>query len=114
MDEHGQETTLRSELGIEVGLHQALASQRKGTLSMCHACSGVTTKRWGSSQPQRVQTHPKNSTRGGGEKPGCQPLLLTVGSGSRAEVRMLHIPTAVLCLQDLRNWTRQLKRNPVV
>lgn len=112
MDEHGQGTALRSVRGIEVELHQALASQRKGTLSMCHTCSGATTKWWGS--PQRVQTHPKNSTRGGGEKPGCQPLLLTVGSGSRAEVRMLHIPTAVLCLQDLRNWTRQLKRNPVV
>jgi len=41
-------------------------------------------------------------------------LRLTVGLGFRAGVRMLHIPTAALCLQDLRNWTRQLKRNPVV
>lgn len=37
MDEYGQGTALRSVRGIEVGLHQALASQRKGTLSMCHA-----------------------------------------------------------------------------
>lgn len=56
--------------------------------------------------------HAPRATAGGGWKPGC--LCLTVESGLRAEVRMLQILTAAVCLQDLRNRTKQLKRNPVV
>lgn len=45
-------------------------------------------------------------------KPSC--LCLPTAPGLRAEVGMLQIPTAAVCLQDLRNQTKQLKRNPVV
>ena len=63
---------------------------------------------------KECESAPRPTARGGGGgKPSWQLLCLTIGSGFRAEVRMLLIPTAVVCLQDLRNWTKQLKRNPV-
>lgn len=64
-------------------------------------------------RPKECEHAPRATARGGGGwKPGC--LCLTVGSEFRAEVRMLQILTAAVCLQDLRNRTKQLKRNPVV
>lgn len=65
-------------------------------------------------RPKECEHAPRATARGGGggRKPGC--LCLTVGSGFRAEVRMLQILTAAVCLQDLRNRTKQPKRNPVV
>lgn len=90
--------------------------RRKGTLPTCCVYNRVTSQKSRSChRPKECEHAPRATAReGGGEKSSCQLLCLTVGSGLRAEVRTLQIPTAVVCLQDLRNWTRQLKRNPVV
>lgn len=64
-------------------------------------------------KPEEGQCAPGTAANWGrGGKPGC--LWLPTAPGLRAEVRMLQIPTAAVCLQDLRNQTKQLKRNPVV
>lgn len=59
-------------------------------------------------KPEECQSAPGAAARGGrGGKLSC--LCLTT-----AQIRILQIPTAAACLQDLRNQTKQLKRNPVV
>lgn len=88
----------------------------KATLPTCCVYSRVASDKNRSCQrPKVCERAPRATAReGGGGKPSCQLLCLAVGSGFREEVRMLQIPTAAVCLQDLRNRTKQLKRNPVV
>lgn len=82
---------------------------------LCLQQGRFTKKSRSCHRPKECERAPRATAREGrGEKSSCQLLCLTVGSGLRAEVRTLQIPTAVVCLQDLRNQTRQLKRNPVV
>lgn len=88
--------------------------RKKHTLPTCCVCSRVIPPKMRSClKAEECQCAPGAAANGGrGGKPSC--LCLTTAPGLRAEVRMLQIPTAAVCLQDLRNQTKQLKRNPVV
>lgn len=88
--------------------------RRKHTLPACCVYGRVIPPKIRSClKPEECQCALGATDRGGrGGKPSC--LCLTTAPGFRAEVRMLQIPTAAVCLQELRNQTKPLKRNPVV